>query len=84
MKRHPSVSIVIPSYNSKKTIVQCLNSVLNQSYQGINEVLVVDSSDDSTDEIIRNTFSSIKLIHLKKKTLPGAARNIGSRAVRYE
>ena len=79
-----AISIVIPSYNSKKTIRQCLNSVLNQSYQGIHEVIVVDSSDDGTDYVIRQLFPTVKLIHLPKKTLPGAARNIGVKAVRSE
>jgi len=84
MKSSPSISIIIPSYNSRKTITQCLNSVLNQSYQGINEVIVVDSSDDGTDEIISRSFPSFKLIHLEKKTLAGAARNIGVRATNSE
>ena len=60
--------------------MQCLNSVLNQSYKKPYEVVVVDSSDDGTNEIIRLFFPTIKLIHLKRKTLPGHARNIGVRA----
>ena len=84
MKSNPSISIIIPSYNSRKTIDQCLTSVLNQSYQGIHEVIVVDSSDDGTDEIIRESFPSVKLIHLEKKTLPGPARNIGIRGTNSE
>lgn len=79
MNNHASVSIVLPSYNSKQTINQCLNSILNQSYQGINEVIIVDSSDDGTDDLIRQLFPSLKLIHLSKKTFPGAALNIGVR-----
>ena len=79
MKSHSSISIVIPSYNSKQTINQCLNSVLNQSYQGIQEVIIVDSSDDGTDDVIRQLFPSVKLIHLPKKTFPGAALNMGVR-----
>jgi glycosyltransferase involved in cell wall biosynthesis len=84
MKNHDSISIVIPSYNSKQTINECLNSVLNQSYQGIQEVIVVDSSDDGTDEMVRNLFPNVKLIHLNEKTLPGAARNVGVLATNSE
>ena len=84
MKNYPSISIVIPSYNSRKTIIQCLNSVLNQSYRNIEEVIVVDSSDDGTDNLIRELFPSVKLVHFTKKTLPGATRNIGVKAVRSE
>ena len=80
MNSESSISVVIPSYNSKSTISQCLSSVLNQSYAGIIEVIVVDSSDDGTDDVIRHSFPQVNLIHIEKKTLPGAARNIGVRA----
>ena len=84
MKNCPSISIIIPSYNSKKTIIQCLNSVFNQSYEGIVQVVVVDSSNDGTDEIIKEFFPSVKLIHLRERTLAGAARNIGVKATNSE
>ena len=84
MKSHPSVSIVIPSYNSGKTIVQCLNSVLNQSHENVEQVVVVDSSDDGTDEIIKKFFPGVKLIHFRERTLAGAARNIGVGATNSE
>ena len=84
MKSDLSISFVILSYNSKETISQCLNSVLNQSYRNIVEVIVVDFSNDGTDDIIRQRFPTIKLIHCPKKTLPGSARNIGFKAVKSE
>lgn len=84
MKKNPSISVIIPSYNSKGTITECLDSVLNQSFQGTYDVIVVDSSNDGTDEIIRKSFPMVKLIHLDKKTLPGAARNIGAMATDSE
>jgi glycosyltransferase involved in cell wall biosynthesis len=58
--------------------------VINQSYNRVDKVIVVDSSDDGTDEIIRHSFPSVKLICLKKRTLAGAARNIGVRAANSE
>ena len=74
------ISVIIPSYNSEKTIALCLNSALNQSYKKPYEIIVVDSSDDGTDQIIKRMFPEVKLIHLNKKTLPGPARNVGTRA----
>ncbi len=71
-----TVSVVIPSYNSARTIRDCLRAVLDQT-QPAEEVIVVDSSDDETPEIIRGQFAQVKLIHLPEKTLPGGARNIG-------
>ena len=63
MKSDPFISIVIPSYNSRKTIIQCLNSVLNQSYRNIEEVIIIDSSVDGIDNIIRPTYPSMRPIH---------------------
>lgn len=73
----PLVSVIIPSYQSEKTIEKCLNSVINQDYKGVYEIIVVDSSIDPTPEIIRRHFPQVKLIHLEEKTDTGAAKNIG-------
>ena len=73
-----SISIVIPSYNSERTISNCLNSILDQSYKKPYEIIVIDSSDDGTDNLIRSRFPFVKLVHLSEKTLPGPARNLGA------
>jgi len=72
------VSVIIPSFRSKKTIGYCLKALENQSLsKDLYEVVVVDSSDDGTEKFIKNSFPLVKIIHLTKKTLPGEARNIG-------
>jgi len=71
------ISVIIPSYNSENTIKSCLDSLLNQSYRGDYEIILVDSSRDRTPEIVSENFPEVKLIHLEKKTDPGTARNIG-------
>jgi len=70
-------SVVIPSYNSSSTIRRCLESVTKQNTDFSYEIIVVDSSDDETPDIITQEFPDVKLIHLPEKTLPGKARNIG-------
>jgi len=53
MKDKPLVSIIIPTYNSEKTLAKCLESIKNQTYRNI-EVIIVDRfSKDSTIEIAR-------------------------------
>ena len=70
-------SIIIPVYNSEKTIEKCIKSVFNQYYPKDNyEVIVVDdgSTDNSLDLI--KDYSSIKLIRQENRG-PAAARNLG-------
>ena len=73
------VSIVVLSYNSEGTIRRCLDSLSAQDTALEFEVLVVDSSRDSTPGIVAREYPWTKLIHLDRRTLPGAARNIGIR-----
>lgn len=56
--KKPYFSIIIPSYNSAKTISACLESIINQSYQNF-EIIIVDglSSDDTVN--IVNRFKKI-------------------------
>ena len=71
------ISIIIPSYNSEDTIIGTLNALHHQTFDGEYEIIVVDSSNDRTPEIIRQIFPKVHLIHLKTKTDPFKARNIG-------
>ena len=71
------VSVIIPSYNSENTIESCLTSLRNQTFKEAYEIILVDSSNDNTPEIVRSDFSDIIFIHLDEKTDPGTARNLG-------
>ena len=52
--KKPLVSVIIPTYNSEKTLAKCLKSIKNQSYRNI-EVIVVDRfSKDRTVEIAKS------------------------------
>lgn len=73
------ISVIMPSLNVKNYIEECLCSVLSQSYQNM-EVLVVDAgSTDGTKEIIQKyeqIDSRIKLINSEKKSY-GYQMNLG-------
>ena len=71
------VSIIIPSYNSEKTIARCLLSLKTQTYEGEYEIIVVDSSNDRTPEIVTDRFPEVEFYHFEQKTDPGTARNFG-------
>jgi len=78
----PGISVIIPCYNSERTIRLCLTAVVNQSTSIPFDVTVVDSSTDQTPRIVEQEFPSVRLIHLEHRTLAGAARNLGIQSTR--
>jgi glycosyltransferase involved in cell wall biosynthesis len=73
------ITIIIPSYNSQATIEKCINALYNQTYKGDFEVILADSSEDQTQNIVKEKFPQVKLIPFKTKTDPGTARNAAIR-----
>lgn len=77
------VSVVIPMYNSEATIRRAISSVVNQTYSGFVEILVIDDgSTDGASEIVLETVAGLKYnrsIELIRKENGGAssARNVG-------
>ena len=69
----PKVSIIIPTYNSGKTLAKCLKSIHDQSYT-FYEVIIVDSfSNDNTLKTAKEFEAKI----IQQKCNPALARNIG-------
>jgi len=84
MNSEYTVSIIIPTYNSEKTIRSCLDKILKESKKLKSEIIVVDDcSADKTVEVIK-TFQDIKLIKLENNQGAGNARNKGAEAAMYE
>jgi GT2 family glycosyltransferase len=80
--QQPDVSVIVPCYNSERTIRQCLRSLINQETGVAFDITVVDSSVDATPDIVEREFPAVRLIHLAKRTFAAAARNIGIRETR--
>jgi glycosyltransferase involved in cell wall biosynthesis len=77
----PKVSVIIPTYNSAPYLPEALESVLSQSYQDFEIILVDDGSTDNTKEIIQPYQSILKYLYQENKG-PGSARNLGLRFAR--
>lgn len=79
MKNNPKISVVIPVYNTKKYLKNCLDSVLNQGYENIEIILINDGSTDGSKEICEKYSDKdkrIKVFH-QKNLGASVARNKG-------
>lgn len=81
----PKVSVIIPRYNMATYICDALSSILSQSFQDY-EVLVVDdaSTDDTRALVMQVGDSRIRLVGQRSRRGPSAARNAGIRQARGE
>lgn len=73
------VSVIIPVYNVKEYLIECVESVLEQSYQNLEILLIDDGSFDGSSEICDVYMSidnRIKVIHQENVGL-SATRNLG-------
>lgn len=74
------ISIILPTYNSEKYIDKCISSVLMQSYNNFELIIIDDASTDKTlNKIIeyQKIDNRIKLIVNKKNMGVSYSRNIG-------
>lgn len=84
MEDMPAVSVVIPLYNKEPHIARALNSVLNQTHQDFEIIVIDDGSTDEGAEVVRGFRDPrIQLIQQENKGV-SAARNLGIEAARAE
>lgn len=77
----PLISIVMPVYNVAPYLKECIESVLNQTYQNFELIIINDGSTDDSLSVIKEMFpieypSNIKVIQTENNGL-AAARNLG-------
>jgi GalNAc5-diNAcBac-PP-undecaprenol beta-1,3-glucosyltransferase len=75
----PFFSIVIPSYNRQDSVQSTINSILTQSFNSYEVIVVDDGSTDNTFEVLTGVYAdqpAVKIIHQENKER-GAARNYG-------
>lgn len=80
MSNYPLLSIIVPVYNTEKYISRCLETIVNQSMNDYELIIINDASTDNSDEIIKNRIGGLKNVKyyvLKKNIGVGNARNIG-------
>ena len=73
------LSIIVPAFNVEKYIHKCLSSLLNQTSDDYEIIVINDGSTDKTDQIIEETYQcKIKYINKGKNTGLSDTRNIGT------
>lgn len=78
MIKEPLISVIVPVYNVEPYLQKCVDSVLNQSFQNFELILVDDGSIDNSGKIC-NEYAlkdkRIKVIHQKNSGLSTARNN---------
>ena len=75
----PSVSIIVAAYNSEKYITKCLASIINQTFNNIEIIVIDDGSTDETGKLIDKVLSGderSRVIHQDNQGV-SRARNEG-------
>lgn len=77
--KQPKISVIIPVYNTEKYLRKCIDSVINQTLQGIEVIAINDNSTDSSLDILKEYENKrkISIIDLKENKGAAFARNAG-------
>lgn len=83
--KNPKVSVVMPTYNREEFIKSALDSVLRQTFDNFELIVVDDGSKDNTIEIIKSYDDKrIRLVQNSVNSGVAVARNIGYRHAKGE
>ena len=80
MEKEPYISVVVPMYKVERYIKVCIESVLTQTFQDFEIIIVDDASPDNSYEICQALYGKnkkIKIVRHKKNAGLGPARNTG-------
>lgn len=73
------ISVIIPTYNRAHLISRAIDSVINQTYENWELLIVDDASTDNTEEVVKIYVSDSRIKYIKAKKNGGnaVARNLG-------
>jgi glycosyltransferase involved in cell wall biosynthesis len=78
--KNPLVSAIIPTKNRAKMLGRALQSIVNQTYQPLEIIVVDDGSTDQTEAVVKGFKQGIKYLKNERSKGAGAARNRGVEA----
>ena len=62
----PKISVIVTCYNLGQYVVECIDSINNQTYKNFEIIAVNDCSTDNTEQILSNAPANVKVINLKE------------------
>lgn len=71
MFRNSLISVIVPVYNVEKYLPQCLNSIINQTYENLEIILINDGSTDNSGNICDEYAKEILVLRLFTKKMVG-------------
>ena len=81
----PKASVIIPSYNCGAFLARAVDSVLGQTMQDFQLLVVDDGSTDDTPEVLERYAADRRFRYLRQHNQgPSAARNLGARSSESE
>lgn len=78
------ISVVVPLYNKEKFIERTINSILKQTYQKFEIIVIDDGSTDSSIEIVKNINDHRIVLKQQENAGVSVARNNGVNSAMYE
>ena len=74
----PLISVIIPVYNRKDIVMNAIDSVLSQTYENFELIVVDDASTDGTTELLKEIdHDKVRVIYHEKNKYASGARNTG-------
>ena len=77
----PKVSVIIPSYKTAQLIARCLDTVMAQTFQDFEAIIVNDGSPDQTAQVLRPLVDARIIRYIEQTNQGQAAARLRGRAV---
>lgn len=87
MQDNPLVSIIIPTYNRKKSSERLIKSIISGKYKNIEILVIDDASKDKTSDYLKSKFKNnkkVKIFRNKKNLFAAGSKNVGQKKAKGE